>query len=197
MKLLFFADLHGDMQILSNLRTKSKDADGIICAGDISTMERNLPKIMKKLNDFNKPILMIHGNHEDEDGLKEECLKHKNMTFLHKGVYHLEDYVFLGYGGDGFSTNDPEFEQVANKFFKPEIKDKKRIILITHGPPYGTVIDKIGDSHRGNISYRKFIDEIKPHLAISGHLHETAGMHEKIDRTLFINPGKNGVIVDI
>ena len=175
MKLLFFADTHGDDKAHDIIKDRAKDVDGIICAGDISVMERGLKKTMKKLNSIGKPVLMIHGNHEDEEG----------------------DYVFLGYGGGGFSTNDPRFEEVAEKFFKPEVKDKKRIIMVTHGPPHGTIIDNMDGDFRGNKSYRKFMDEVQPHLFVSGHLHETAGKHEKIGRTLVLNPGPHGFIVDI
>ncbi|MBN2367458.1 metallophosphoesterase family protein [Candidatus Woesearchaeota archaeon] len=197
MKILFFADLHEDMKALSILKNKAADVDLIVCAGDISSMEHNLRGVMKKLDNFGKKVLMIHGNHEDERGLREMCNEFDNITFLHKGVHHIGDYVFLGYGGDGFSTNDPEFTKVAYSFFKPETLGKHRIIMVTHGPPHGTVLDKIGGDHRGNKSYREFIDEVKPHLVISGHLHETAGRHEKLGRTLLINPGKEGAVVDI
>ena len=107
------------------------------------------------------------------------------------------NYVFLGYGGDGFSVKDPDFTIVANSFFRNEVKRKKRVILITHGPAYNTGIDIIHNDARGNKSYREFIDDIQPHLAISGHLHENAGLHHKIGKTLFINPGKEGVFVEI
>ncbi len=197
MKLLFSADTHGNDKAHDIIKDRAKDVDGIICAGDISVMERGLKKTMKKLNSIGKPVLMIHGNHEDEEGLKELCEKHENITFLHKGVYNVGDYVFLGYGGGGFSTNDPRFEEVAEKFFKPEVKDKKRIIMVTHGLPHFTIIDNMDGDFRGNKSYRKFMDEVQPHLFVSGHLHETAGKHEKIGRTLVLNPGPHGFIVDI
>lgn len=197
MNILFFADLHADMDVLSNLKTKAKDADKVVCAGDFSVMESHFDEVLEQMNSFGKEVLIIHGNHEDEDRLKNACKNYDNITFLHKGVVHQGDYVFLGYGGDGFSTNDPEFEHVANKFFKPESEGKKRIIMVTHGPPHGTKLDKIGGSFRGNKSYRKFINDVKPHLVISGHLHETAGKSQRIGRTLFINPGKDGVFVNI
>ena len=197
MKILFFVDLHGDMDTLRTLKNKSSNADIVVCAGDISQMELNLPELIQYMDTFNKPVLMIHGNHEDEHGLRDLCDKFPNITFIHKGVHHIENAVFLGYGGDGFSTNDPEFVYVANAFFKPEAKDKERIILVTHGPPHGTVIDNINGDYRGNKSYRKFIEEVKPHVAVSGHLHETSGLHEKINRTFVINPGKDGVFVNI
>ncbi len=141
--------------------------------------------------------MIIHGNHENENGLGDACRQYPNLIFLHKAVHHVKDYVFLGYGGDGFSASDPDFLVVANSFFRKETKGKDKIILVTHGPPYDTGIDTLGNEHRGNRTYREFINDIKPHLVISGHLHENAGKHHKIGRTLFINPGKHGAVVEI
>ena len=199
MKILFFADLHGDMKTLDALRKKARDVDIVICAGDFTVMERDFDNLIEEFDNFQRPFILIHGNHEDEDRVREACQNSKNLIFLHKGVHHILDYLFMGYGGDGFSTTDEEFEEVADLFFKREIevKKKRRIVLITHGPPYGTKIDNVDGQYQGNKSYRKFIDEVKPHLVISGHLHETAGKHEKIGRTLLVNPGKKGAVIKL
>ncbi len=197
MKILFFTDLHGDMNTLRKLKDKSKDVDVTVCAGDISVMETNIEEIMRRVNKFHSPVLMLHGNHEDEFFLRELCDAHDNITFLHKAVHHVEDNIIMGYGGDGFSTNDPEFVDVAESFFKNEIKGKKRMVLVTHGPPYDTRIDHVAGNPRGNKSYRTFIDEVKPHVVIAGHLHENEGKSHKIGRTIFINPGKKGVVVKL
>ncbi|MEM3374147.1 MAG: metallophosphoesterase [Candidatus Woesearchaeota archaeon] len=200
MKLLLFSDIHGDFKALTNLKKESKKADFVIAAGDISVMERNIVEILDFLNSFKKPILLIHGNHENEFRLMELTQMYKNLIFLHRGAHHFKEYVFLGYGGDGFSTYDPEFLKVAN-FFKKELQTNKsknkKIIFITHQPPHNTGIDLLGNEPRGNKDYRRFIDEVKPHLVISGHLHENAGKTHIIERTLFINPGKQGVFVEI
>ena len=158
MNLLFFTDLHGNMKILDSLKKKAQESDGVVCSGDISVFENDIEDIMKKLSEFNKKVLIIHGNHEDEERMRELCDKYDNIYYMHKGVHHIGDYVFMGYGGDGFSTNDPEFERVA-EFFKKEAEGKKRIVFFTHGPAYDTKIDKINGENRGNKSYRKFIDE--------------------------------------
>jgi Icc-related predicted phosphoesterase len=196
MKILFFADLHGDMKAFSSLKAKSSGTDIVVCAGDFTSMERSINEIMKAIDSIGKLVLMLHGNHEDEDRVKELCPKYRNLRFIHKAVHHMSDYVFMGYGGDGFSTTDPEFVKVS-AFFKKEAQVKMMIILITHGPAYDTKIDVLGREPRGNKSYRKFIDEVQPHLAISGHFHENAGKHHRMGRTLLINPGKTGAIVNI
>ncbi|MEM2138935.1 MAG: metallophosphoesterase family protein, partial [Candidatus Woesearchaeota archaeon] len=66
MKLLLFSDVHGDFKALNNLKKASKNADLIIAAGDISVMEKDIYEILEFMNSFKKPILLIHGNHENE-----------------------------------------------------------------------------------------------------------------------------------
>jgi uncharacterized protein len=197
MKLLIFVDSHGNKKIMRRLKSLSKKVDLVICAGDFTVMEKNMNKILKDLNEFYSPVLMVPGNHEDEIELGKLCEKFENIIYIHKGAHHFEDYVFLGYGGGGFSEADPDFKRISENFFKNEIKGKKRSILVLHGPPHGTKVDMINNGYAGDKNFRKFIDESQPHLVVCGHLHENVGKKDKIGRTLIINPGPKGVIVEI
>ncbi|MBI4141431.1 metallophosphoesterase family protein, partial [Candidatus Woesearchaeota archaeon] len=104
--------------------------------------------------------------------------------------------LFVGYGGGGFGNIDKGFETFTEKI-QENIKNEK-IILLTHGPPYGTKLDHIYKHYAGNISYRKFITKQKNTiLAISGHLHETIGAQDQLGSTLLINPGPYGVVIEL
>ncbi len=194
MKLLLFVDLHGSTRALKELKEKAKKVDALVCAGDISIFEERLDYLLSKLNRFNKPVLMIHGNHESENILKKACSKYKNIEFIHNKTYTLDDLIFLGYGGGGFEKEDPEFE-VAMKKFK-DLKNK-RFVLVTHAPPYRTKVDELLDGHAGNMSIRKFIEKTKPLVAICGHLHENDGKSDNIGKTKVINPGYKGKIITL
>ena len=94
---------------------------------------------------------------------------------------------------------DREFEKAANSRFKKLInhnKDKK-IVLVTHAPPYKTRLDKLAGGHCGNKSIRQFIDKNRIDLLICGHLHENFGKEDRIKKTKCINPGPFGKIVEI
>jgi len=101
-------------------------------------------------------------------------------------------------GGGGFSQTDKEFEKQSKKFkkFLKDHKDKA-FVLVTHAPPYGTKLDYICKDHVGNKSIRKFIKENKVDLTIAGHLHETEGKIDKIDKSTIINPGREGRILNL
>ena len=73
----------------------------------------------------------------------------------------------------------------------------KRVVLITHGPPYKTKLDKLKAGHVGNMDYRIFIERIKPLMAISGHLHDTMGEQDEIGDTILLNPCWEGVIIEL
>lgn len=201
MKLLVFTDTHGSLTALKRIeqKTKSQNPDLLVCAGDISMFEHGIGMILRKLNRLNKKVIIIHGNHEDDSTFRKYSRIFRNITFIHKN-HHIEDNaLFLGFGGGGFSQRDKEFENLANERFKKiilENKDKK-IILVTHAPPYGTKLDKLGKNHAGNKSIKNFIEKNKIDLHICGHLHENFGKEDRIKKTKLMNPGPFGKIVEV
>tara|TARA_Y100000294_G_C8509987_1_gene318339 strand:- start:472 stop:1074 length:603 start_codon:yes stop_codon:yes gene_type:complete len=200
MKLLAFADLHLSPTALKKIRAKVKKQkpDILICAGDISIFEEGLDLMLNKLNKLNKKVLLIHGNHETPATLRKLCLKYKNLFFIHRKHYKQNNHIFLGYGGGGFTLIESDFSKIRKKFKKIINKNKdKKIILVTHAPPYKTKPDLIIDQHCGNKTLRNFIMKNKIDLHICGHLHENFGKKDKIKQTEIINPGPYGKIIKI
>ena len=200
MKLLAFTDTHGSLLALKRIeqKTKTQKPDLLVCAGDISIFEHGIMGIARRLNKLNKKIIIIHGNHEDDFTFRKLSKLFKNIIFIHKSFLVQDNILFLGYGGGGFSIVDKEFEKISIKFKKiiKQNKDKK-IILVTHAPPYKTKVDKLVEGHCGNKSIRHFVEKHKIDLLICGHLHENFGKEDKIKKTKIINPGPFGKIVDI
>ena len=198
MKLLAFTDVHGSTLALRRIeqKTKIQKPDLLVCAGDISIFEHGIVGIIRRLNKLNHKILIIHGNHEREDIFIKFSRLFKNVVSVHKKYYIQDNVLFLGYGGGGFSVVDKEFESLTKKF-KEIIKsnENKRIILITHAPPYKTKVDRLVEGHCGNKSIRNFVEKNKVDLLICGHLHENFGKEDKIKNTKVINPGPFGKIL--
>jgi hypothetical protein len=202
MKVLFFIDTHGSQSAMRKLKEKAKDADLLVCGGDFTIFENDMTKILEEFNSWNRPVIIIHGNHEISNTVKAECEGLKNLHFIHKTYFIIDDLIFYGYGGGGFGIRDESFKHDAELFMQEfkklsESNHKKyRLVLVTHAPPYGTNIDNIG-THVGNQSITEFILKYQPIIAMSGHIHETAGVDEKMNSTRIFNPGENGMMIDL
>ena len=79
--------------------------------------------------------------------------------------------MFLGYGGGGFSTHDPEFEHLAKKWERRMkmlrlFHRNLKTVFVVHAPPYGTKVDLVYGDHVGSKSIRDF----KPKPVSKGQL---------------------------
>ncbi len=196
MKILAFTDPHSHEEYLKEIKTKSKKADIIICAGDLTWFNKNLNKLLKELNTFKIPVFIIFGNHEDSNQMKKICKPLKNVNFMHQALYRLNNYVFIFYGNSGLSQQEPQFYKFSKKAMK-EVKKTDTVILVTHGPPSKTKLDLLPCGHVGCKDFKEFILKYKPVLHICGHLHENFGVKEVLKKTLIVNPGPDGRILKV
>lgn len=199
MKLLVFSDVHSQKKYVDSLvkTAKEEKPDFLVCAGDLADWGENIIGMAKEFDKLEIPMILIPGNHEeDEEDLKRLVKETKNIIYLHSGSYNVNDVVFFGYGGGGFSKIDYKFERIINKF-KKTIKNKK-IIFVTHAPVFETKTDIVpGIGHVGNKSILKAIKEIKPILVVCGHIHDSAGKVDKVGDTVIVNPGPKGKIIEL
>jgi len=203
MKILAFVDIHGDSAAIKRIAEKEKKGkpDLLVCSGDVSNFGFGLFSLIKKLS-FGIPLLIIPGNHETREEIEYMGKKTNFVKNLHLKHFISGNYFFTGCGGGGFTKRHTEFEQSEKKFAeaikKLKVKDHKyKIILVTHQPPYGTKLDYIHGEHAGSVSIRKFIEKYQPVLCLCGHLHENEGKMDKIGKTIVINPGPEGKIIEI
>lgn len=198
MKLLCFTDFHASPIALKrvHLAAKKFKPDVLVCTGDITIFEHNLEWVLKKLNEMPKRVILIPGNHEEGPHFRELCKRYKNIICIDRGSCRAGKYLFLGYGGGGFSFTDPEFRAWGAKAAK-RIKQEDTVILLTHQPPYDTKLDKIINHSCGSKDIRKFIEKYPVKLALCGHLHENFGVKDKLGKTVLLNPGPYGTLVEI
>ena len=199
MKFLTFADVHHDKKNLQSLaeRARSKDINFLLCVGDLSVWGRGLRESLQLFSSLGKPFYFIPGNHEEHlQKLPELFEEFPQAVLFHEKALVIGDYVLLGHGGGGFSQEDTRFRKLARTWYGQY--QGKKIILATHMPPYGTKVDELqGDRHVGHYDYRQFIERIQPKIAISGHLHETAGKVDRIEKTKIVNPGWKGMVIEL
>src|SRR3989344_4811125 len=196
MKIFAFTDTHGSRKLMQRIRKMGRQADILVCAGDITVFERNLHAVLRRLNSLGKPLMLVPGNHESSARLRQACIPYKNIWYMHRKMKKTHGILFIGHGGGGFSLTNPDFEAFV-KEGKSRIAAARRIVLITHQPPYGSRTDIVGRMHTGSKSYRDFIRKRHPLLVICGHLHENFRTHDRMGKSIIVNPGPAGKMLEI
>ena len=197
--ILAFVDLHNSKAKIRELHGKAKRADIVICAGDISNFSTDLKGALVAVTKAigQKPLLIIPGNHEDEDALEHLAGRMPNVLAIQGKVAVIAGIMFFGFGGGGFSMVEPALERAGKKFLAYKQKHNMlHSVFVTHAPPFNTAVDLLpGSGHRGCVSSRVLIARMQPMLALCGHFHETSGKHDKIGKTLVVNPGPGGKLI--
>lgn len=194
-RILASTDLHEDMNAVRRIIKYSPLVDVVVIAGDLSNFGRGLRKVLLELNKSKVKVLVVPGNHEDEESIIENSVDLHNIINIHKSFFIVKNALFLGYGGSNFTNRDKEF-LIIEPFFDKLIKKKnpEKVIFITHNPPFDTKLDDLEGYHIGTREFSDFIIKEKPDVVICGHLHEKFGESQEIGKTRIINPGKFRII---
>jgi Icc-related predicted phosphoesterase len=133
-------------------------------------LEAKEHEIKKLLKEAGRPVLVVPGNH-DRTKLENDG----NFRNIHLRLRELDGVKFVGYGWFG-SDLDPERQM--DRFHEVESKIGSSTVLVTHGPPIGTldVIRGKGNSYRiGSGKLSKAVNRARPLFHLFGHVHGSAG----------------------
>lgn len=193
MKLLLLADIHGHVKAMPSLSDEAAGCDAVVLAGDITNFggPAQLLPILDSVESFGKPIIAVPGNCDNAEIDQE--LQRRGYS-VHANVILLNDFAFLGVGGSlpcpGHTPNESGesvFQDILAEAAK--MTQQKPVVLVTHQPPWGKKLDTTTDGrHTGSRAIRDFIEQYKPVLAVSGHMHEAFGT-DSIGNTKLVNPG--------
>ncbi len=197
MKFLAFVDVHTDLAAVKALaaRAQKEDIDFVLCAGDLSQFGKGLQEALEIFSRCKKDFYMVPGNHETAALLADTEKAFPFFKSLHRKAVPIGKHIFLGYGEGGFGQEDAAFRKLAREWYGTY--NGQSLVLVTHGPPFGTKIDLLNQRQVGNVDYQKFIERIKPKVVICGHIHETAGVMDEIGETKVINPGWDGMVIEL
>ncbi|RKX73098.1 MAG: hypothetical protein DRP87_19490, partial [Spirochaetes bacterium] len=193
MKLFAITDIHGNPRYLRDVEAEVKTSDLVIIAGDITNFgsRKAAAEIIDTILSLNANIVAVAGNCDEPD--VADFLREKEID-LHGKIRLKNGISFSGVGGSlpapvytPNTLSDEEIEDILKNAM--EKNPNNPLILVTHNPPYRTKVDRVmGVRHVGSKSIRKFIEERKPLLCISGHIHESVGI-DRLEDTLLVNPG--------
>ncbi len=197
MKLLIFSDIHEDWAALEKLM--NQEADYYVAAGDLANWGRGLDKAAPILAKRGDRIWMLPGNHESDAESAAFCKQH-GFRDLHGVSLELAGYHIAGLGCSNltpFNTPGEYSESQLAERLVP-FSTLKPLILICHCPPRNTGLDQAGKGkHYGSSAIKDFIDKHQPEYFFCGHIHESAGVHVTLGKTLSWNVGKKGHLLEI
>ncbi|RJP78650.1 MAG: serine/threonine protein phosphatase [Desulfobacteraceae bacterium] len=199
MKLLLFSDVHCSMEHCRELVRKSSTVDLVIAAGDMGLVRKGLRETIEALQGIEKPTVLVPGNSESREELEEACQGWEQATVLHGSGIELLGIRFWGVGGGIPVTpfGDWSYDFTEQEAARMLSGCPQGGVLITHSPPKGAV-DISGSGQRfGSQAIREAILEKEPILCVCGHIHESAGNHEKIGNTIVVNAGPKGIVWEV
>lgn len=198
MKILCVSDIHQQQYPLKNIVDQTCHAvDLILVAGDWTTFG-SPEQVQVTLNILLKPGISVWGIAGNCDSAEiEKFLLEQNISLEGNGKM-LDNTGFFGLSGSNITPLFTPFEreetdlEILLECGYASVKNAKTKILVSHVPPGGCNVDRIGSGcHAGSTALRKFVETHTLDVVLCGHIHEARGT-DRIGNTLIINPGKAG-----
>ena len=196
MRLLAFSDIHRDLEQARRIADRAPEADVVVAAGDFGSIHRGVAELIDMLVVVETPTVVIPGNNETEDDLRDACAGWKAATVLHGEGTEIDGVSFWGLGAGipttpwpwSFDLTEEEAERALASC--PEGVD----VMVLHSPPHG-YLD--GDRSLGSKAILEAIERVRPRVAVCGHIHECAGQEASIGSTRLFNLGPDGRVIEL
>ncbi|MDQ1271960.1 MAG: uncharacterized protein QG591_590 [Planctomycetota bacterium] len=194
MKIISFGDIHEDTSNLIKIKPDLETADLIVLSGDLTNChgKTETKKVLDAIKKYNKHLLAQYGNMDIQEAdtyLSEESIN------LHGNGYIFGDVGIFGCGASSLTPfhtpseiSEADIERLLINGYN-KVKDAKWKIMVCHTPPKDTATDIVRSGmHVGSQTVRDFILKHKPHVCITGHIHESRA-RDKIGDTIILNAG--------
>jgi uncharacterized protein len=192
---LAFSDVHRDLEQAKRLAEMAARADVVIAAGDFGSVHRGVNELIDMLVVIETPTVLVPGNNETEDALREACRGWKAATVLHGEGTEIDGVEFFGLGAGVPTTPwDWSFDLTEDEAETMLAGMGEGGVLVVHSPPKG-YLD--GNRSLGSEAVLRAIEAKRPRVAVCGHIHECAGEEAEIGPTRLLNPGPEGIFVEV
>jgi uncharacterized protein len=199
MKLLLFSDLHCDVQAAGQLVAAAAQVDVVIGAGDFANRHRGIRDTLGVLTQIDKPAVLVPGNGETAEELREAAALWASATVLHGEGCEIQGQPFWGVGGGipvtPFGDWSYDFSEAEAEKLLEGCCDEA--ILVVHSPPLDTVDYDSSGRIRGSEAIRRCVEAKRPKLVACGHIHSDWGKQVTLGRSKIINAGPAGMIVEV
>jgi Icc-related predicted phosphoesterase len=199
-KILAFSDVHRDLAACADIVARSAEADVVVGAGDFASVHEGLGETIAALATITTPTLLVPGNNETEDALREavSAAGWDAATVLHGSAAEIDGTAFYGLGA-GIPTTpwDWSFDLTEEEAAGRLADCPENAVLIVHSPPRGHCDMSSAGEHLGSEAIRAAIEAKDPRLVVCGHIHEAWGERSEIGRSAIANLGPRGAEFEV
>jgi len=194
MKIVSFGDVHMAITQMAKIAVELSTADLIILSGDLTNFggpaEAN--RVVRAARSYCSALFALPGNLDRPEVI--DFLRAEQID-LHGASRRVGALGFFGCGGSNLTPFHTPLEYQDDELWATlehayrSIADAPLQIMVCHTPPRATKVDRLTNGTPvGSPAVRQFIEEKQPHLCITGHIHESAGV-DFIGRTKILNAG--------
>jgi uncharacterized protein len=198
MRVLAFSDLHRDLNRARSLVERSAQADVVIGAGDFASVHEGLEETIEALRPIEAPTVLVPGNNETADALRDAATGWRHATVLHGEAADIAGKRFFGLGG-GIPTTpwNWSFDLTDDEAAEALARCPEGAVLVLHSPPRGHCDVSGAGDHLGSPALTEAIERIGPPLAVCGHIHESWGARSRIGASEIANLGPDGALFEL
>ena len=194
MKIISFGDVHMATRNLERMGGIMRDCDLVIVSGDLTNFGGvdDARKVLADVRRACPAVLALPGNLDRPEVIP--FLEQDGVALHGKGLVTGGVGIF-GCGGSNITPFGTPIELSEDEIYATLragyefVGDARPLLMICHTPPFDTKCDRIVSGKPvGSTAARQFIEEVKPDVCISGHIHESAGA-DRIGPTQIFNAG--------
>jgi Icc-related predicted phosphoesterase len=194
MKIISFGDVHMATRNLERMGEVMRDCDLIILSGDLTNFGGvdDVRKVLTEVRRACPAVLALPCNLDQREAIP--FLEEQGIALHGKGLVKNGVGIF-GCGGSNITPFDTPTELSEDEIYATlragyeAVREVRPLLMICHTPPFNTKCDRIMSGKPvGSTGARRFIEEVKPDVCISGHIHESAGV-DRIGPTQIFNAG--------
>jgi Icc-related predicted phosphoesterase len=198
MRVLAFSDLHVDLAQAERLVAAGGDADIVLGVGDFASVHSGLEETINALRALRAPTVLVPGNNETDDALREAVEGWEDAVVLHGEEVEIDGMTFFGLGaGVPVTPWDWSFDLTEEEAARKLGRCPEGCVLAVHSPPRGHVDRSASGKHLGSVAVLDAIVVKRPRLALCGHIHEAWGQRSKIGSTEIVNLGPRGTALEL
>ena len=194
MKIVSFGDVHMATRNLDRMSEVMRDTDLVIVSGDLTNFggADAANQVIAAVRRVCPRVLALSGNLDQREVIP--YLDAEGISLHGKGVV-VNGVAIFGCGGSNITPFKTPTELTEDEIYATlmrgysEVNGRRPLLMVCHTPPFETKCDRIiGGRAVGSTAARRFIEEIKPDVCISGHIHESAAV-DTIGPTTIVNAG--------